>query len=113
MLHPDVPPHPNPPPPVLVPASSLIQIPAIGARKRTLFQLGAVGLLRESDFRGNWLALEDAAAAADCDSEVSRKICDMVQLLKRDERVLNDRIATLRRRIAEDKDEQGASNTQS
>lgn len=101
MLHPDVLPHAKLPLPEEAPASSLIQIPTISARKRTLFELGAVGLLRDSDGRGNWLSLEDDAAAADCDSEVSREIHSMVAVLKREELALNDRIAVLRRRISE------------
>jgi len=89
----------------IVPASQLtaqstqFSIPEIGLRKRTLIELGAVGLLRESDGDGNWLSLEVAAAKSDKDSQVCREIRSDTELLKRQELLVNPQIALLRKRL--------------
>ena len=57
-------------------------------------------MLRESDGNGNWQLLEDWAAAADCDSEICKKVNALVTELKADEKVLNERIALVRRRVS-------------
>jgi len=80
--------------------SSLLQIPAIGIRKRTIFELGALGLLRDSDGKGNWSSIEDEVALADCDSKTCEEIRDLVKELKKEETILNARVFALRKKIA-------------
>jgi hypothetical protein len=80
--------------------SAVIPIPNMGIRKRTLIELGTLGVLRELD--GDWLALEEEASATDLDSEISRETRALIQVLKNEERIVNAHISRLRRRVEND-----------
>jgi hypothetical protein len=80
--------------------STIVPIPNLGIRKRTLLELGTLGLLRELD--GDWLALEEEASTTDLDSEISREIRALIQVLKNEERIINAHISCLKGRVEND-----------
>jgi len=75
----------------------LTKVANIHGLKRVFSQMASVGLLYETDARGQWMKLESSLMCADKDSEICQEIRHLVEVVSAQDSAVNQKLANLRK----------------